>query len=66
MPINWKTVTTSLFIAAVMALAGAMYDFQNIKAEVKSNAKQSDMQYQLLRNDLQEVKRDVKLLLRRR
>lgn len=36
MKINWNTVITSLTGLSIIAFLGGVWDFQNIKAEVKS------------------------------
>lgn len=41
MKVNWNTVATTLTGLAILAFLGGVFDFQNIKAEVKLLKKNS-------------------------
>lgn len=43
MKVNWNTVATTLTGIAILAFIGGVWDFQNIKAQVKT-LKTSDME----------------------
>lgn len=73
MKVDPNKVLTSLVIAAILAAAGAVWDFQNVKAdvqgvkgEVKSVIELQAERYQSIKDELKEIKGDVKALLRGR
>lgn len=62
MKIDLNKVMTTLVIAALLTMGGAIWDFQSIKA----NVLQQESKIHMIYSDLKEIKRDVKSLLRRR
>jgi hypothetical protein len=62
MKVDFNKVMTALVTAFLLAVGGAIYDFQNVKA----NVSQQDVKIDIMHEDLREVKRDVKSLLRRK
>jgi len=65
MKVDLSKVLTALVIAALLGAAGAIWDFQNLKAEVKSDKLRQDDRYGLLYSEIVEIKKDVKSILRR-
>tara|TARA_R100001530_G_C4233597_1_gene133325 strand:- start:182 stop:370 length:189 start_codon:yes stop_codon:yes gene_type:complete len=61
MQVDLNRVITALVIASLIVVGGAIWDFQNVKANVSKQENKIDMIY----DDLKEVKRDVKSLLRK-
>ncbi len=61
MQVDLNRVITALVIASLIVVGGTIWDFQNVKANVSKQENKIDMIY----DDLKEVKRDVKSLLRK-
>lgn len=63
MKVNWNTVATTLTGIAIVAFLGGVWDFQNIKAEVKNNTRQIGVAATLLcSHAIDQSWRDAKLI----
>ncbi len=61
MKVDLNKVITALVIAGFIALVSSIQDFQNVKANVLKQDAKIDIMYE----DLKEIKKDVKFLIKK-
>lgn len=61
MKVNLNNVITAVVIAGILSLGSIIYDFQNVKANVLQQESKLDIMYE----DLKEIKKDVKYLIKK-
>jgi len=61
MKVNLNSVATTIVIAGILSIGSVIYDFQNVKATVSRQDAKIDIIYE----DLKEIKKDVKYLIKK-